>query len=265
MKIGEVPLTINGKVDKKKLPEPELVNEDRYVAPRDEIEEKLSEIWSDVLGIERGKIGIYDNFFRLGGDSIISIQIISKAKKKGVLLKVRDIFNNPTIHELSKVIASNDSVLIDIKAEQNKVLGEVKMLPIQQEFFYNKSIKEKSYYNQSVMLSSRVALDTYKITKVIERIIEHHDLLRAQYHRVIEDKDVINWKQIINERGKYMYREVNLQNKKEDEVYQTISKISQEIQSDLDIEKGRLMGVVLYHCPIGIGDRLFIVIQNLNY
>jgi hypothetical protein len=74
------------------------------------------------------------------------------------------------------------------------------MLPIQQEFFYNKSIKEKSYYNQSVMLSSRVALDTYKITKVIERIIEHHDLLRAQYHRVIEDKDVINWKQIINER-----------------------------------------------------------------
>ena len=87
--------------------------------------------------------------------------------------------------------------------------------------------------------------------------------MRAQYHRVIEDKDLINWKQIINERGKYMYREVNLQNKKEDEVYQTISKISQEIQSDLDIEKGRLMGVVLYHCPIGIGDRLFIVIHHL--
>src|SRR5690606_10044703 len=83
--IDKVPLTPNGKTDHKALPAPDLSLRtigDEYVAPQSSLEKELCEIWSEVLKIE--KIGIHDNFFRIGGDSIISIQVVAKARQKGI-------------------------------------------------------------------------------------------------------------------------------------------------------------------------------------
>lgn len=79
--IGKIPLTANGKVDKKILPSPDinLTISTKYVGPRNEIERKLCEIWSEVLRIE--KIGIYDNFFEIGGHSLLATQVISRIRK----------------------------------------------------------------------------------------------------------------------------------------------------------------------------------------
>ena len=91
VELDNFPLTINGKLDRKALPDPEFTSEESYVAPRNEVEQQLCEIWQGVLGLER--IGITDDFFRIGGDSILAIRLISKLNNYyKSYLKVSDIF-----------------------------------------------------------------------------------------------------------------------------------------------------------------------------
>jgi aryl carrier-like protein len=96
--LDRMPLTPNGKLDRKALPEPDFAGAD-YVAPDSEIERKLVAIWEEVLGLDR--IGITDNFFELGGDSILSLQIIARARKEGLKLTPKQLFEKQTIKELA--------------------------------------------------------------------------------------------------------------------------------------------------------------------
>jgi amino acid adenylation domain-containing protein len=98
-----LPLTPNGKVDRRALPAPGPVRpvfEQDYVAPRTPVEEVLAAIWAQVLGIER--VGIHDNFFALGGDSILSIRVLALANERGMTLSLQDLFLHQTISELAK-------------------------------------------------------------------------------------------------------------------------------------------------------------------
>ncbi|MCG0476937.1 non-ribosomal peptide synthase/polyketide synthase [Pseudomonas aeruginosa] len=97
-----MPLTPNGKIDRKALPDIDVTVSEAYVAPRNELELALAGIWQEVLGIAR--IGVHDNFFELGGDSILSMQVVAKAralKKLGFSLKLRDLIQKPSIAALS--------------------------------------------------------------------------------------------------------------------------------------------------------------------
>ena len=110
--LDKIPLTPNGKIDRKALPIPDLslrLVGDEYVAPQSQIEQELASIWSEVLKIE--KIGIYDNFFRIGGDSIVSIQMVSKARSRGIFISVKDVFTHPTISGLASVSKTQESSL----------------------------------------------------------------------------------------------------------------------------------------------------------
>jgi iturin family lipopeptide synthetase A len=102
--LDKIPLTPNGKIDRKALPEPEK-GAKRYVAPGNEIEEKLQEIWSEVLIIEREKISIDANFFELGGHSLKAVALISQIHKKmDVRIFLSEIFKAPTIGGLSSLV-----------------------------------------------------------------------------------------------------------------------------------------------------------------
>jgi len=104
MQIEKMPLTPNGKIDRKALPEPNgKINTGReYEAPRNDAEEKLALVWQEILGIN--KVGISDNFFELGGDSIKAIQIMARTKKYQYMLEMKDLFKNPTIKALSRYV-----------------------------------------------------------------------------------------------------------------------------------------------------------------
>ena len=101
------PTTPNGKVDRKALPQPEssgIESEAPYEAPRNETERTLSEIWADVLGVER--VGIHDNFFAMGGHSLLTLQVLDRAHRAGIDLAPQDMFNHQTIGELVAAVAS---------------------------------------------------------------------------------------------------------------------------------------------------------------
>jgi aryl carrier-like protein len=105
VEIDEIPLTANGKVDRRALPEPGVEGRaarEGYEPPGNEIEEKMVEIWQDVLGIPRP--GINDNFFEIGGDSIKAIQVTARLRTNGLELKISDLFLHPTVKESAKCV-----------------------------------------------------------------------------------------------------------------------------------------------------------------
>jgi acyl carrier protein len=103
MPVGELPLTPNGKVDVEALPEPEwetISGGEEFVPPRTETERRVAEIWSSVLSVT--EIGVHDNFFAVGGHSLLAMQVISRLRDElGVTLTLRAIFDAPTVVELA--------------------------------------------------------------------------------------------------------------------------------------------------------------------
>ncbi|MBI4662865.1 MAG: amino acid adenylation domain-containing protein [Verrucomicrobia bacterium] len=103
IQMAALPLSANGKVDRRQLPAPEAVlrlDDTKFVEARDAVEKTLAKVWAEVLNLER--VGIHDNFFDLGGDSILNIQIVSKAIRAGLRLEPRQLFQFQTIAELAR-------------------------------------------------------------------------------------------------------------------------------------------------------------------
>src|ERR1041385_3747391 len=104
VEVDGLPLTATGKVDRRGLPEPEVAGRGAYVGPRTREEEVLAGIWGEGLGAERG--GGHDNYFELGGDSILSILIATRARRAGLELTPRDLFRHQTVAELAGVASA---------------------------------------------------------------------------------------------------------------------------------------------------------------
>jgi amino acid adenylation domain-containing protein/non-ribosomal peptide synthase protein (TIGR01720 family) len=188
--LEQLPLTINGKLDRKALPDPEFTGNDNYVAPRNELEQKISKIWSEVLGLPEDKVSIQDDFFRLGGDSIISIQLVSRLRQRlGLDISVKDVFSYRNIESLYNYVLSkkisNDTKLT-IKTEQGILSGQVPLLPIQEWFFNNKFTKS-NHWNQAFILKTP-SLGLHRLQESVIKLIEHHDAFRLRYKR---DKNAI--------------------------------------------------------------------------
>ncbi|MEA5549588.1 amino acid adenylation domain-containing protein [Anabaena cylindrica UHCC 0172] len=109
--LDKFPLTPNGKIDRKSLPVPEINRENigiEFVSPATEIEQKVAEIWQQVLGVNR--VGRFDNYFVLGGDSIRSIRVCSLAQAAGLNLKIEQIFSHPVLWELAEFLETAATV-----------------------------------------------------------------------------------------------------------------------------------------------------------
>jgi aryl carrier-like protein len=100
--IDAIPLTPNGKLDSRALPAPRwMVEEKELVPPRTPVEESIAAIWAEVLGVER--VGVTQDFFEVGGDSIRSIQIVARCKRAGIHIRPSDLFQHPTVAALAAV------------------------------------------------------------------------------------------------------------------------------------------------------------------
>ncbi len=175
--LDSLPLSPSGKVDRKALPEPNIDRatlRTEYIAPRDETEKILVEIWEELLPVER--VGVRDNFFELGGDSILSIQVIARANQRGIKLLPRHIFEAPTIEELAQRAGEGNV----IEAEQGVVSGEVQLTPIQK-WFFEQQFANPHYWHQSLLLEVKQPLDEKAFIATVHAIAQHHDALRLRF------------------------------------------------------------------------------------
>ncbi len=251
--LKKLPLTKNGKVDRRNLPPPEettLRTRVEYAAPGNTIEKKLVEIWENVLG--RKPIGIHDNFFEIGGDSIKSIQIASRMDKAGYKLQMKDIFRDQTISKLAAGLRKIEKI-----SHQAIVYGTVPLSPIQHWFFENK-FPDSHHYNQSVMFYSQERFEEEAVKAVFLKIQEHHDALRMTYKE--ENGEIIQTNHGLDYPvSLQVYDFRNQADKKK--VKEALEEKANEIQSSIDMEKGPLMKLGLFH--LDDGDRLLIVIHHL--
>ncbi len=169
--LPSLPRTPGGKLDRNALPAPTAqTSED---TPRQPMEELLTAVWREVLGVS--EIGLEDNFFALGGDSILGIQVVSRANQAGLNLTPQLLLQHQTIAGLARVAGGQTT----IQAEQGPVTGEVPPTPIQQWFFAQQWANPR-HFNQAVLLKVPADLDEAALRAALQALHEHHDALRLR-------------------------------------------------------------------------------------
>ncbi|MGD0283906.1 MAG: condensation domain-containing protein [Dissulfurispiraceae bacterium] len=250
VKMEELPLTPNGKIDRKALPDPgtSIITLGRESAgPGNEIEEKLTEIWETVLG--RKNIGIHDNYFALGGDSIKAIQTASRLNQSNLKLEIKDIFRYPTIAELAcRVLTAGNG------SEQGPISGPAPLTAIQ-EWFFREHKEELHHFNQAVTLYSKAGLREDALRAAFGRIQEHHDALRMRYR--FGEGEIIQENAGLECPLHFEVRDL----RGEENAAAILAALSDELQSGMKLESGPLMKAMLFR--LADGDRLLIVVHHL--
>ncbi|GAB2758212.1 non-ribosomal peptide synthetase [Amycolatopsis magusensis] len=172
--LDRLPLSSNGKLDRGALPEPVWQGGEEFIPARSSLEQELAAIWAEVLGVER--VGVLDNFFALGGDSILSIQMVSRAAQAGIHLTPAQVFREQTVARLVEVAGHGPAVL----APQEPVTGPVELGPIQR-WFFDLDLPVRDQWNQGVTLRSRTEFDPERVRSALERVLVQHDVLRSRF------------------------------------------------------------------------------------
>jgi len=213
IQLDRIPINPNGKVDKKALPDPLKIIDTKkteYVKPENEIEKKLFNIWQELIGTDN--FGIDDNFFSIGGNSIKSAIMQAKIQKEfNMDISLRDIFANPTIIDLSKIIE---------KQEKTETIEKEELLTDAQKYYPASSVQKGLFileqfedinttYNIPIGLKIEGKLDKTRLSESIQSLIDRHESLRTSFE-VVNGEPV----QIIHKKVKLKnnYRESNEEN-----------------------------------------------------
>ncbi|MNW26218.1 Linear gramicidin synthase subunit D [compost metagenome] len=258
--LNRLPLTANGKVDRRLLPAPA---QDRagansiYAAPRSELESKLASIWTSVLGQEQ--VGIHDNFFELGGDSILSIQVMSRASREGIRLTPQLLFRYPTVAELAQVAELAEQTP---SAEQGAVTGKVELTPIQR-WFFEQPFKARHYWNQANLLTVSQPVNVEALTEAITALAKQHDALRATF--APSSAGEAGWEQVLRGVNECVPSLTvhSLTQVAEADIAGEIERLADEAQCSLSLEQGPLLKAVLFDLGGGHPARLLLVIHHL--
>jgi amino acid adenylation domain-containing protein/non-ribosomal peptide synthase protein (TIGR01720 family) len=266
--LKQLPLNANGKVDRSQLSQLEVVARDEnrsYVIPKTEIEKILSDIWRRILSVEN--ISVHDNFFYLGGDSIIAINLVSQAKVAGVIFNIRQIFEFPTIHKLAKVAAiAYDEARSSILSY--KTVAPESLAPIQKWFFEN--IQFIHHPIQSISLELNLEISLNDLKSFVQKLLQKYDLLRSVFTQNQDEK----WSRGIQDIKDLCIIEYCSEKTLDVNNGNSIHDILQEeyelIQSSLNIQKGPLFKLVLINMGNGSKQKLviafhFLIIDSISW
>ena len=232
------PKTANGKIDRKALAKQgalqydathEAYYEEQSVENEDA--QKLLKIWKDTLG--NPNIGVQDNFFQVGGDSILAIQIISKSREAGISLTVNQLFAKPTIAQL---VSSSSQQIRKIKAGRKEVSGAIGLTPIQH-WFLEQNLDDPDWWNQSLLLEVRFKCKLGDMEKILNHLFRHHDSFRAKV-----SKAPVGWASFID-RGEDQFEldHLDLSETEQEEHEAIIIKLANTMHQSMKLNSGSLL------------------------
>jgi amino acid adenylation domain-containing protein/FkbH-like protein len=187
VQLEAMPLTANGKVDRRALPAPQLTaGDDTYVAPRNDRETRLAAIFAEVLGIER--VGVHDNFFEVGGHSLLATKVVSRIRAAfGTELPLRRVFESPTISELASTLGGEQARSIGTPAdmpvlERTSRDGSIPLSFAQQRLWFLDQMEPGNpYYNMPAALLVSGRLQVAALERAFGEIRRRHEVLQARY------------------------------------------------------------------------------------
>jgi non-ribosomal peptide synthase protein (TIGR01720 family) len=177
-----LPKTPNGKIDRRKLTEPSsntssIPNQE---SPKSPLESQLSSIWAEVLQLP--EVGIHDDFYRLGGDSILSIQVVSKAAQAGLTVSMKQFLEHRTIAELASALEDRPHSSPRTATDVSEKFGPVPLTPIQH-WFFSCEFEKPQQWNQEILLELPSNITKSDLTKAFSELSRHYDSLRATFTR----------------------------------------------------------------------------------
>jgi amino acid adenylation domain-containing protein/non-ribosomal peptide synthase protein (TIGR01720 family) len=249
--LSDLPRTPNGKLNRDALPAPVVERHEAQQAPRTAVEQLLAEIWSEVLGVP--SVGVDENFFELGGDSILSIRICARAQRAGWSVTPKQLFERQTIAGLASVAIRRTPV----SAGDETVSGPVPLLPVQQ-WFFEQEPADLHHFTQSIMLVVR-RVPPAVVERAVIALLAHHDALRSRFAR-----GPAGWTAAIERvetASAGVWSRITLTGADARSPRQAIERAAASLQASLDIEHGPLMRAVLFD---GIEEpRLLLAMHHL--
>ncbi|WP_192828696.1 AMP-binding protein, partial [Methylocucumis oryzae] len=178
--LAQLPRTAHGKLDRAALPAPDFAATRSRQAACNAIEQQLLALWHALLG--HAEFGVTDNFFELGGDSIVAIQLVSRARAQGLLFSAKQLFQYQTVRALAQVTTCQNAT---IEHEQAPAQGNAPLLPIQHEFF-QQALSKIQHWNQSLTLTPTSILEPNRLGEAWQRVMALHDSVRLRYRHTAD-------------------------------------------------------------------------------
>ncbi|CCI07343.1 non-ribosomal peptide synthetase [Microcystis aeruginosa] len=243
IRLDTFPLTPNGKIDRRALPVPDLQSQGEYIAPRNPIEEKMAQIWGEVLKLKR--VSIEDNFFELGGHSLLATQVISRLQETfEIVLPLRYLFESPTIAQLSGVILKELQTGLGLKLPSIVPVNREDDIPLswaqERLWFVNQLEGESGAYTIDLTMRLRGNLNVKALEKAFQAIIQRHEPLRTQF-KLKDNKPI----QAIDPNVTFTLPVVNLQNLSHSE-QQVKNLLLAAASEPFDLESGSVLRVKLW-------------------
>ncbi|MEM9161534.1 MAG: condensation domain-containing protein, partial [Cyanobacteria bacterium P01_F01_bin.4] len=248
------PLTPNGKIDRRALPAPNWES-DRSAMPQTDLEKSLVEIWTAVLRLEA--VGIHDNFFDLGGDSILALQIVSRATQAGLTISPKQLFQCQTIAELAAVVNLDVAPGSHSLIPQEPATGTVPLTPIQH-WFFNQALAAPHHFNQSICLELPPDINRTALGQAIAVVYQHHDALRLRFTQTEQ-----GWQQQFAEAVAPTIQWFNFENLSPAAQDEMITHRSQLLQASLNLQTGPLINIGGFNFGESRPSQLLIVIHHL--
>ncbi|MEV5243641.1 AMP-binding protein, partial [Streptomyces cinnamoneus] len=257
--LDQLPLTANGKLDRKALPAPDFSTQVTHRAPRNQREETLCTLFADVLGLET--IGIDDSFFELGGDSIVSIQLVSRARAAGLVFTPKDVFQHRTVEALAAVaLATNDSQAA-LPHDPDAGIGDVPLTPIIHWLAETGGPIDGFFQAMVVQTPASATLET--LTGALQALVDHHDVLRLRLAR----PDGEPWAMTVRPRGSVpagsILRHVETADVQGDELRALMAEETRPAQEGLDPDNGVVLQAVWFDAGPGTAGRLLLMAHHL--
>jgi non-ribosomal peptide synthase protein (TIGR01720 family) len=253
--LDELPRLSNGKVDLGALPAPSsswTEPSEGYVPPRTSTEQALAGIWAGVLGTDL--IGIHDNFFEIGGDSILSIQVVARANRVGLTLAPDQLFHHQTIAALAAVVGTSTIAA----AEQGLVSGPVPLTPIQH-WFFEQPLPERHHWHHALWLEIPSTTETSFLEEAVRHLKRHHDALRLRF-----TQDDAGWRQVhAPDEDSAAVSLADLSDLPADEQEAALRKAVDRAAANTDLAGGELIRVARFRRGGGQWDRILITIHHL--
>lgn len=234
MQIDTIPIAGHGKVNKRELPEIELVSDKEYLAPRNMKEKVVCQVFEEILGLEQ--IGVQDSFLELGGDSIKAIRVVTKIKQSGYQVTLKDIMKYIVVESIAKHMHKMTGEM----SSQDEVSGKVEATSIIRQF-ESWNMKKPEHFNQDVLIKLHGANEE-KIEAVLRALAIQHDMLRAIY------KD--NQLEILNSKDSRLvdFQVVNLEAHAACDCQTIIEEKCTGIQESIELVEGPLFHAGLFIC-----------------